>query len=134
MKGFSEPSSLAISPGGLLYVTDPDNNHFRELDLAGHTLGVFGRSGSGDGQFRSMEGIAVLDDTVYICDPKTKRITVLSAFAADGARTYCAGAGRSFTSKPGTRVSTWTWIVSRGTLDGTLHTLSIARGFFACHP
>src|ERR1700687_1997959 len=39
MKGFSEPSSLAISPEGLLYVTDSDNHHFRELDLAGHTLG-----------------------------------------------------------------------------------------------
>ena len=64
MKGFSEPRSLAVSPAGLLYVEDTDNNNFRELDLTGRILGVFGRSGNGEGQFRSMEGIAVLEDTV----------------------------------------------------------------------
>ena len=70
MKGFSEPQALAVSPSGLLYVADTDNDQFRELDLTGHTLGVFGRSGTGDGQFRSMDGIAVLDETVYVCDSK----------------------------------------------------------------
>jgi sugar lactone lactonase YvrE len=78
MKGFSEPQNLAVSASGLLYVTDTGMNQFRELDLSGHTLGVFGRSGGGDGQFRVMEGIAVLEDTLVVCDSKARRATVFT--------------------------------------------------------
>ncbi len=78
MKGFSEPSALSISGSGLLYAVDRDFNHFRELDSYGHTLGVFGRSGQGDGQFRVISDVAVVDDMVYLCDSKNKRVTVLS--------------------------------------------------------
>jgi sugar lactone lactonase YvrE len=78
MKGFSEPQNLAVSESGLLYVADTDLNQFRELDLSGHTLGVFGRSGNGDGQFRTMEGVAVLNDTLIVCDSKSKKATVFT--------------------------------------------------------
>jgi DNA-binding beta-propeller fold protein YncE len=78
MKGFSAPQSIALSPTGLLYVTDPSHSHFREMDLTGRTLGVFGRSGRGEGQFRTIDGIAVFGDLVFVCDGKTRRITVLA--------------------------------------------------------
>jgi len=132
MKGFSEPRHLAISAGGLLYVADPDNSHFRELDLTGHTLGVFGRSGSGEGQFRSMQGIAVLEDKVYVCDSKAKRITVLAL-------------ARQSPLSPVAPVPVARLQVSRQdgiALDvdrlawnpnGTLHTLSFARGELLTH-
>ncbi len=127
MKGFSEPRNLAVSPEGLLYVTDPDNNHFRELDFAGHTLGVFGRSGSGDGQFKAMEGIAVLGDTVYVCDSKTKRITLLALSRQNSLPVLAPVpvARLQVSREPGLEldVDRLAW-----NPDGTLHTLSIARG------
>src|SRR5207302_7701795 len=127
MKGFSEPRNLAISPGGLLYVTDPDNHHFRELDLSGHTLGVFGSSGSGDGQFRSMEGIAVLDDTAYVCDAKATRITVVALSRQTPLHSIAPVpvARLQVSREPGLEldVDHLAW-----NPDGTLHTLPVARG------
>ena len=132
MKGFSEPRSLAVSPNGLLYVADPDNHHFRELDLAGHTLGIFGRSGSGEGQFRSMEEIAVLDDVVYVCDAKAKRITVLTLSRPNALPPVAPVpvARLQVSREPGLDldVDRLAW-----NPDGTLHTLSIARGMLVTH-
>jgi DNA-binding beta-propeller fold protein YncE len=132
MKGFAEPRDLAISPGGLLYVADPDNHHFRELDLSGHTLGVFGSSGSGDGQFRSMEGIVVLDDTVYICDARAKRITILALSRQNPLRPIAPVpvARLQVSREPGLEldVDHLAW-----NPDGTLHTLSAARDELVTH-
>jgi len=132
MKGFSEPQNLAVSESGLLYVTDTDKNQFRELDLTGHTLGVFGRSGSGDGQFRIMEGIAVLDDLLVICDSKTRRATVfglsrqtsLSAMAP----VPVALLQINREAELNLDVDHLAW-----NPDGTLHTLSAARGEIITH-
>ena len=127
MKGFSEPQSLAISPSGLLYVTDTDNNQFRELDLTGHTLGIFGRSGNGDGQFRTLEGMAVLDETLYVCDRKARRITAftLSRQTPLPAMAPVPVARLQVTREEGLDLDTnyLAW-----NPDGTLHTLSAARG------
>ena len=132
MKGFSEPQDLAISGVGLLYVTDPDSSQFRELDLTGHTLGVFGRSGKAPGQFKSMEGIAVEDDTVYIGDSKAKRITALSLSrpAPLSAMAAVPVARLQVSREPGLDldVDRLAW-----NPDGTLHTLSIARGELITH-
>jgi DNA-binding beta-propeller fold protein YncE len=78
MKGFGEPGALAVSGNGVLYLADENSSHFREMDLNGRTLGVFGRAGSGEGQFRSLKSLAVLADTIYVCDPKSKRVTALA--------------------------------------------------------
>ena len=78
VKPFSEPVAAAITKFGLLYVCDPDEHKFREMDLSGHTLGAFGRKGSGDGQFKKIASVAVDADTIYIGDTKLRRITVLN--------------------------------------------------------
>ncbi len=126
LKGFSEPESLAISNSGLLYVADPDSHHFRELDLTGHTLGVFGRSGKADGQFRALSGIAVLNDTVYVADAKANRITILGLERQTPlvALAPVPVALLQVTKKPGLSINTdhLAW-----NPDGTLHTLSNAR-------
>jgi len=132
MKGFSEPQSLAISGVGLLYVTDPDNHHFRELDLSGHTLGIFGRAGTGAGQFKTMEDIAVLDDTVYICDSKMKHVTALSLTRQVplSAMAPVPVARLQVSREPGLDldVDRLAW-----NPDGTLHTLSISRAELVTH-
>lgn len=77
VKPWSKPQNLAVSNNGMLYVGDPGSSQFRELDLTGHTQGVFGRSGNGDGQFKSIDGIAVHDDRLYICDSRNRRVVSL---------------------------------------------------------
>lgn len=132
MKGFSQPQNLAVSPTGLLYVADPDNHHFRELDLTGRTLGVFGRSGSGEGQFKTMEGIALWNNTLYLCDSKAKRITLLELArqSAPSVMTPVPVARLQVGRESGLPldVDRLAW-----NSDGTLHTLSIARRQLITH-
>jgi len=126
MKGFSEPQNLAVSDSGLLYVADTDMNQFREMDFLGHTLGVFGRTGNGDGQFRAMEGIAVLGDTLYVCDSKVHRITefVLARTTPLPAMAPVPVARLQVSREAGLNLDAdhLAW-----NPDGTLHTLSTAR-------
>lgn len=132
MKGFSEPQSLAVSASGLLYVTDTDKDQFRELDPTGHTLGLFGRSGSGDGQFRVMEGMAVLDDTVYIADSKARRASVFTLSRQNllAAMAPVPVARLQVSRQTGLPldVDHLAW-----SMDGTLQTLSIARDEIVTH-
>src|SRR5206468_241627 len=90
------------------------------------------RSGSGNGQFRSMEGIAVLNDTVYVCDAKAKKITVLTlARPAPLPAMAPAPVARLQVSRaPGFAfdVDRLAW-----SPDGTLQTLSTARGELVAH-
>src|SRR5262249_395643 len=127
VKEFSEPQSLAVSPVGLLYVADTDSNQFRELDLSGHTLGVFGRAGGGEGQFRTMEGLAAGDNAIYVCDGKAKRISafVLSRQTPVAALAPVPVARLQVTRAPGLDldVDHLAW-----NPDGSLHTLSSDRG------
>jgi DNA-binding beta-propeller fold protein YncE len=127
MKGFAEPQSLAVSEAGLLYVADKGSNQFRELDLTGHTLGVFGRAGNGDGQFRAMEGLAVLGDTLVVCDSKNRRATIFSLSWQNpfSAMAPVPVARLQVNRQDGiaTDVEHVAW-----NPDGTLHTLSAARG------
>jgi len=76
VKGFTEPGDLAVNAMGLLYVGDSGARQFREMDPGGHTQGAFGRSGSGDGQFKTLSGLAIVDDTLYVGDARNHRIVV----------------------------------------------------------
>ena len=126
MKGFSEPEGAAISPTGLVYVVDSDNAQFREMDLTGHTLGVFGRAGSGVGQFKTMDGIAVFNDSVYVIDGKAKRISIFDLLRQSPlavlAPAPVARVGVSRKTGLPADVDHLAW-----NPDGTLHALSSAR-------
>ncbi len=132
LKGFSEPEALAISPSGLLYVADSDNHQFRELDLSGHTQGVFGRGGNGNGQFKTLEGIAALDDALYICDLKLKLITEMTLVRPLPVQPLAPVpvARVQVSREPGLDldVDRLAW-----NPDGTLHTLSIAHSSIITH-
>ncbi len=77
-KSFAAPTDIAIAASGIVYVTDRSLSQFRELDGAGHTLGTFGRPGSGDGQFKSLSGVAVNGDSLYVGDSKNHRVVILT--------------------------------------------------------
>ncbi len=78
MKAFSKPGALAMSAQGLLYVADRGASQFREMDLNGHTLGAFGRAGSGEGQFKSLNALACWNDQLYIADTDNHRVVVFA--------------------------------------------------------
>jgi len=78
VKGFVKPAALAVDSAGLLMVTDNGPMHFRLLDAAARTLGTFGRAGTGAGQFKSLDALALMNDRAYVVDRRLQRITVLS--------------------------------------------------------
>lgn len=126
VKGLAKPTALAVSDTGLLYIGDPGQNQFREMDAGGHTLGVFGRSGSGEGQFKSLDGIAVANETVWVCDARNKRVIQLSLKRSNNLS--------PLTPVPASRLQVNRQPGLQGEADrlawnpnGTLHALSFAR-------
>lgn len=78
VKGFAKPSAVAVDAAGMLLVADAGPMQFRMIEPAGRTSGTFGRLGSENGQFKSLDALAVVNDAVYVADRKLRRITVLA--------------------------------------------------------
>lgn len=78
----SEPSDVAVSKEGRIYVVDGVNNRIRIFDRNGGSLSSFGRKGSGNGEFRFPLGIDISGSgRVYIADSGNHRIQI---FDPDG--------------------------------------------------
>ncbi len=79
---FKLPVAVAVHPTKeWLFVTDCENSRVQIFDVGaggGQFIGNFGSPGSGPGQFRCPEGIALhpVDDLVYVADPENHRIQV----------------------------------------------------------
>jgi len=73
-------SDIAVY-GGHLFVTDALKNCIYVLDMEGKRERSFGTKGSGDGQFKCPEGLAIADELIYICDCGNGRVQV---FTLDG--------------------------------------------------
>ena len=76
-------SGIAITPGGILYVADTNNDRILKLGPDGSLIVKWGSLGSGDGEFSSPEGVALgPDGSVYVADTLHDRV---QKFTADGA-------------------------------------------------
>ncbi len=65
------PHGVAVDCGGLVYVSEYDNNCVSVFASEGKFLSSFGRKGKKPGQFRSPRGLAVDDSgVVYVCDSR----------------------------------------------------------------
>ncbi|WP_369436400.1 6-bladed beta-propeller [Lysinibacillus fusiformis] len=79
---FLNPSGIAITNNGILYVGDRDNRRIQHFDINGNFLGKWGSAGTGDGQFNQPYGIAVDEwGHVYVTDSELHRV---QKFDADG--------------------------------------------------
>lgn len=79
---FQWPQSVAIHPGGDVYVADTGNDRVQKFDAEGHFIAAWGEQGSDSGQFLSPYGIAASSDgRVYVSDRDNHRIQV---FDTDG--------------------------------------------------
>lgn len=72
---FNNPTDIAISENGYIFITDSGNNRVQKFSLNGNFITKFGESGSGDGQFNNPTGITVDDEgNVYVVDTGNNRI------------------------------------------------------------
>lgn len=74
---FKEPSDVAVSPRGTIYVVDGVNNKIKRFKPNGEALSSFGEAGAGNGQFRYPLGIDVdRSGKVYIADAGNHRVQI----------------------------------------------------------
>ncbi len=74
-----QPSDVAVSKNGNIYVVDGVNNKIRIYDKTGSHLITFGSKGSGNSEFKNPLGICLGDSgNIYIADSGNHRIQVFS--------------------------------------------------------
>jgi sugar lactone lactonase YvrE len=73
-------SRMAVSgDGSTLYITDPDRNRVSVLNLTDGSTEYFGATGSDEGQFLGMSGIALgPDGNIYVLDRRNNRVQVFA--------------------------------------------------------
>ncbi len=79
---FDRIADMAVSPDGMVYVTDSGNNRVQVFTSTGNYVGQWGGRGKAKGRFKGPGSIAVSDDgTVYVADGGNSRI---ESFTPDG--------------------------------------------------
>ena len=76
---FHDPSGVACSRDGLLYIADADNHRVQVLHAeSGAFVRKVGTQGSGQGQFQYPQGVYLDDDNglVYVADFSNSRVQV----------------------------------------------------------
>jgi DNA-binding beta-propeller fold protein YncE len=73
----NQPSEVAVSKDGQIYVVDGVNNRIRIFSSRGAPVSSFGREGAGDGEFKYPLGIDIAGpDRVYVADSGNHRIQI----------------------------------------------------------
>ena len=76
---FNKPSGLAIK-GDVLYVADCNNHRIQKLSINGEFLHMFGKLGSGQGEFKSPSAVVVdSNDRLIVSDRGNSRILVMDS-------------------------------------------------------
>ncbi|UCE72729.1 MAG: NHL repeat-containing protein, partial [Nitrospiraceae bacterium] len=80
---FSQPSDVAVSENGRIYVVDGVNNKIKVFNSSGVFQSSFGQKGSSNGHFHFPLGIAVDNkDRIYIADSGNNRVQIFSPTGA----------------------------------------------------
>jgi DNA-binding beta-propeller fold protein YncE len=78
----SQPSDVAVSNDGRIYIVDGVNNKIRIFNQNGQPLAAFGKAGSGNGEFNNPLGIDIgRSGRVYIADSGNHRVQVFDSDA-----------------------------------------------------
>ena len=77
---FNQPTDLALSPDGEMYISDGYGNaRVHKFSAAGELLFSWGEPGDGPGQFHLPHGIAIdQEGTVYVADRENSRVQLFS--------------------------------------------------------
>ncbi len=74
--GLDQPSDIAVSDNGQLYILDGSQHRVVVLSSEGKRLFTFGKQGSGTGELNLPMAISVVADRVFIADTGNHRIAV----------------------------------------------------------
>ena len=81
--GFKEPSDVAVSKSGRIYVADGVNHRIKVFGKSGAPLFAFGEEGGGNGKLRYPLGIDVgASGRVYVADSGNHRVQIFDAKGA----------------------------------------------------
>lgn len=69
---------MTVSRNGTIVVSQLQDSRVAFFDARGQALGTFGRSGEGPGEFRRPSQYGWLGDTLWLSDPATRRVTLIS--------------------------------------------------------
>ena len=77
---FNQPTNLALSPDGAMYISDGYGNaRVHKFSADGQLLFSWGEPGDGPGQFHLPHGIAIdSEGTVYVADRENSRVQLFS--------------------------------------------------------
>lgn len=76
---FSQPSDVAVSTNGMIYVVDGVNQCIKVFDGSGNFLFSFGEEGDGPGQFRYPLGMAIDGSgRLYVADSGNGRLQIFT--------------------------------------------------------
>lgn len=68
------PHSLAVDDSGNVYISDQGNHRIQKFDDNGNFLASLGTSGTQQGEFISVSGIAVFENHIYAADTELNKI------------------------------------------------------------
>lgn len=71
-------SDLEVAPDGRIYIAQPQEQRLRVFRPDGTFLRYIGRSGEGPGEFRTIDNVGWLNDSLYVIDPRLSRVTLFS--------------------------------------------------------
>jgi DNA-binding beta-propeller fold protein YncE len=75
----ADPSDVAVSENGNIYVLDGVNNRVKVFNNRGEYITSFGRKGSGEGEFRQPLGIDLgSSGDIYVADSGNHRVQILN--------------------------------------------------------
>jgi len=73
----NQPSDVAVSKDGQIYVVDGVNNRIRIFNSQGSPVSAFGTEGAGEGEFKYPLGIDIADSgRIYVADSGNHRVQI----------------------------------------------------------
>jgi DNA-binding beta-propeller fold protein YncE len=113
-----------------ILVADSGNHRLQAFDLLGNLLSAYGSQGSGEGQFRHPQGVAVdPSDRVLVVDQGNNRLVVLTFDGTEFG--YLGSFGAGFNTPSGVAVDAWGHIVVADTGNNRVVVLDPQGNFLA---
>ena len=76
--GFAEIGGISVAPDGRMFVMETLDRAIRVYAPDGRLLRAFGGPGQGPGEFRYMNDLGLLGDTLWVSDIRQRRLTLFS--------------------------------------------------------